>query len=388
MVEPAGAGQVFPRAFLRLGGRTLARHQLDNVLALKCDKLICIGRRFSSELLEIQHAAEASGISFHLAFSPADLAKQIRAADDLFVFSEGFLAASADIFQMLEGGHVILVQPIEDGLSAGFERIDLNWASAGIMRIPGRLLEGLFELEPDCDVSSALTRIALQSGLSTREVPAQIRLGANWRMVRSESEAAALEGDWLREKLDRNSGLSPGRFIANAGVLAFGSSLLQTGHAGRTMMIGSVVSLALALGAGWVGLATLGLMICVPAWIFLVSTNLLHRVESGNSQTNPIITAMFWVFDAVLILLSIWSVRVMPWQSVSDRIFAPFILILLVRFLQRIVDNGWTRWIGDRALLAVLLAVAAAMGILSDVVRVLVVSILLAGLLTKSMDRS
>lgn len=388
MVEPAGAGQVLPRAFLRLGGRTLARHQLDIVLALECDKLICIGRGISPELLEIQHMAEGSGLSFHFASSPLDLAKLVTATDELFVFCEGLLAPAKEVRQLLDSGHVVLVQPIETGVSAGFERIDINWASAGIIRIPGRLLEGLFELEPDCDVSSALTRIALQSGLATREVSTQSRLGVNWRIVRNESDAASLEGDWLREKIGRSSGLSPGRFAGHAAVLAFGSTLLQTGHASRSMMIATVVSLALALGAGWLGLPALGLAICAPGWVFLVSANLLYKVEAGNHQSSPAIGAMFWIFDAVLVLLTIWGTRAMPWQSASERIFAPLMLLLLVRFLPQIVDRSWTRWIGDRALLAVFLGISAALGILVDAVRILAVSILFAGILIKSIDRS
>ena len=37
MMEPAGSGQAVPRAFLRVGGATLARHQLGLALALECD---------------------------------------------------------------------------------------------------------------------------------------------------------------------------------------------------------------------------------------------------------------------------------------------------------------------------------------------------------------
>ena len=57
MMEPAGAGQTAPRAFLRVGGATLARHQLGIAVALECQRVICIAREVVPELIALQHEA-------------------------------------------------------------------------------------------------------------------------------------------------------------------------------------------------------------------------------------------------------------------------------------------------------------------------------------------
>ena len=162
MTEPAGAGQPFPRAFLRVAGATLAQHQLSLVLALDCQRLICLARGTSPELIALQHAAEDAGLQFSIATGPGQLSGLVTANDEIVVVSEGLFVDPSQAAPLLEErGPVVLVQPVEGALAAGYERIDLNRAGAGLMRVPGQLVERLRELPVDCDIVSSLTRIAL-----------------------------------------------------------------------------------------------------------------------------------------------------------------------------------------------------------------------------------
>src|SRR5690349_6670669 len=118
MMEPAGVGQPLPRAFLRVGGATLARHQLGIALALECQRVICVAREISPELIALQHEAERAGVRLHVVPGARALAGLVTANDELIVFTEGLLAEPQEAIALLETGHAVLVQPVESGLAA------------------------------------------------------------------------------------------------------------------------------------------------------------------------------------------------------------------------------------------------------------------------------
>src|SRR5690606_22825016 len=148
-----------------------------------------------------QHDAELAGMKFHIIANAQDLSALVTAADELVVVAEGLLVDPDEAVERLEGGPVVLVQPAEGTVEAGFERIDFDHAWAGLLIVPGHLVESLHELPADCDVPSSLCRIALQSGVRIREVPATSRAGIRWRMIGSETEAYAAEHEWLRQQV-------------------------------------------------------------------------------------------------------------------------------------------------------------------------------------------
>jgi hypothetical protein len=226
MLEPAGTGQPFPRAFLRVGGASLAQHQLGLALALECQRLICIARGPSPELTALQQSVEAAGLRFHVVTGPQQLSALVTATDELVVITEGLFVDPASVAPLLDGTRpLVLALPDDGAVADGFERLDINNAAAGVMRISAALVERLHDLPADCDAVSALTRIALQSGTPMVQVPPEARVGGGWRMVRSDSEALAIETEWLRRRLSVPRSASPADRAARVGVLSFGSSL-------------------------------------------------------------------------------------------------------------------------------------------------------------------
>ena len=385
MMEPAGAGQPFPRAFLRVAGATIAQHQLGLVLALDCQRVICMARNALPEVIALQHAAEDAGLQFSIATSSRQLAGLVTAADDLVVVSEGLFVDPARTASLFEGQRpVILVQPVEGALAAGYERIDINRASAGLMRIPGQLVDQLHELPGDYDVASALTRIALQSAVEMREVPASARSGAEWRMIRTEGEAYALENEWLRSRFD-NGTATIGRAIARLGVVSFGSSLLHAGNASNALSVGIIVLLAIAAGLGWFGFVPAGFVFATLAWVLTEGSRLLRSVERhAMGQLPPSVPradVLAWLTDAVFALLILGDTPRFAGQPLLSWCAAPAILILLLGLLPKIVNGAAALWIGDRLVLGLVLALASAAGQLLVTTQLISVGLILTGLL-------
>ena len=388
MVEPAGTGSrntwTLPRAFLRVGGKSLAMHQLKIAVDLGCERIICLTRGIEPEFIALQRQTEDAGLRFHAIRTPREMAALVSAQDELLVLTEGVLADPGSVREALSAGSAVLVQPVEGSLEAGFERIDLNHAAAGLIRIPGRLVERLHDLPPDCDVPSSLTRAALQAGVPMRELPASARAALRWRMVRSEADAQAVEGEWLRQRIGDTRGASPGRAIARLGVLGFGTSLLHSGSGSKVLILAALATLAVGLGAGWLGPVALGFVLCGFAWVQLRAARLLARVEATSDISDR---GGYWrtqalgiVIDAELVVLAMWGGRTPVSHDLLAEMFAPLMLMLMVRLAPRGAGDLWGGWISDRAVLALVLAFAAGFGFLEDMVRVLAIGLALAGI--------
>lgn len=388
MLEPAGSEQPFPRAFLRIGGASLAQHQLGLALALGCQRVVCIARGQAPELVALQHSAEHAGIRFHVVAGAQQLSALVTATDELIVITEGLFAEPARVAPLLEGSRpVVLALPDDGAVAEGFERLDINNAAAGVMRIPGSLVERLHELPADFDATSALTRIALQAGAQMVQVPAEARGGAGWRMVRSDAEALVTEGEWLRARLVIGRTAAPAERIARTGVLAFGSSLLHAGHASTVTALAAMLALALGLAIAWLGSPGLALANAAFAWVLVRATELLRRAErhahSVEAPAIPRADALGWIVDIAIIVICVLGTAAAPGLppiGPEHRIFAPFMLILLVHLVPRLLNDGLAAWTGDRLVLAVLLALAAAMDQLGAAIRVLAVVLALAAI--------
>jgi hypothetical protein len=352
---------------------------------MDCQRIVCIAREVMPELIALQHDAESAGAQFHVISEINALAGLVTANDELLVISEGLLVARQDALKMLEGSHAVLVLPAETGVGAGFERIDLNHAAAGLMRIPGRYAERLFDLPGDCDVPSALTRIALQAGIVTREVPLASRDGARWLVIRDEAQALSVERDWVRLHIAEVKTSSPATLLARAGVMAFGPSLLHTRNGGRLASRAAIVAIVFAAGAGWLNLVILGLLLCAVAAVLHQASSMLRLVEGDGASGPPPMLALeamlACALDLVLVLLMLWSTSFTPWESMLRRAFAPVLLVLLLRLVPRVSDGIWTDWVKDRVLLCIFLAVFAGIGMVQQAVEVLAIMLALGGIL-------
>jgi hypothetical protein len=391
MTEPAGAGQPFPRAFLSVAGVSLARHQLGLALALDCQRVICLARNTSPEIIALQHVAEDAGLQFAIAANSRQLVSFISPDDDVVVMGEGLFAEPASVVPLMsKSGSLVLVQPVEGALAAGYERIDLNRASAGIIRMPGKLVENLQGLPPDFDVCSALLRIALQSGAEMREVPVDVRTGADWRLVRTEAEAVELENEWLRQRFSVGV-TSPGRAAARAGVLALGSSLLHAGNASNALSAAVVATLGIGAVLAWFNIVWAAFFLTAIAWVIGESGRLLRsaerRVLGLAPPAIPRSDLLLWVIDAIFALLVLIDEPRFAEESLISWVAVPAILMLLLTLLPRVVGGRAASWITDRLLLGILLAIASIAEQTLPAVQIISVILIIVGLILPTRSR-
>lgn len=384
LLEPASPGASLPRAFLRIGGISVARQQLGLALALHCERIVCIAHALDPDLVELQHAAERTGAQFNVITAPRQLMGLVTTVDEVIALGDGLFVSVPEAAHALEQGQAVLVQPIEQGLAAGFERIDINHASAAAMRIPGRLVERIAELPSDCDANSALQRIALQSGVRQRAIPAQPGNGVFWTLVRSEDEAHALEPQWIRQRTRDDLSLSPARGLALLTVRTLGPAMLHAGSGAAVVVAAAGLLVLLALGAGWFGLIGLGLSFCAAGWVLRDVADLLARVEGDPLSPRRGVDgrAIYgWLIDAVVITLAGWSVVAPAGSTLPERYFPALVLVGLLRLLPRALAGRWTAWLGDRALLALALAITFTAGVGLQAIHLSVILLLGAGIL-------
>lgn len=369
MLEPAAESGLGARAFLRIGGLTVARQQLALALALQCDRIVCIAPALTNPIVELQHLAERAGAQFHVIPGARPLVGLVTATDELIVLADGLFASTAEACDLLSDGQSVLVQPIELGLAAGFERIDLNHAAAGAMRLPGRLVERLADLPADCDAVSSLQRIALQAGVRQRALPAPGQDGLFWTLVRSDDEAHAIEPLWIRQRTRDAAPLGPARALALLAVRGLGPALLHAGSGANAVLIGAMAAVLLALGAGWSGYVATGLGLCALGWLLRESAALLVRIERDEIAPRKVIDglgAYAWLIDAVLVVLLAWAADAPGNHPFLERLFPPFMLIALLRVVSNLPTGRWSGWLTDRSLVALMLMGTMLAGVMGD----------------------
>lgn len=363
----------------------IARHQLALALAARCERIVVLARDFGPELAQLQHESEREGASFHVVTGPRGLSPLVTAADEVLVIAEGLLPTTGDALRLLGQGQAVFVQPAETGIPAGFERIDLNHASAGLMLLPGRLVDRLIDLPPDVDPAAALLRIALQAGVTQRNVPEEVERGGHWLLVRTEAEAQAAEEGWMARHT-AGGPRTPGPLLARFLVRRFGPAMLHANATGLLVPygLGSVLALT-GLGLAWLGQSAAGLVLIALSYILQRIAAMLGRLQR---ETLALRSGIAWrsqlsagLLDVALAAVLVLAIPGLPGESLVARCFAPVVLIGLVRLLPRAFSGEWTAWVADRLMLVGLLAVMATGRVIEAGVPALALLLLLCALL-------
>ncbi len=380
MMEPAQVGSPLPRAFLRLGGVTLAQHQLLVALAAGCERIACVAKALDADLIALQHAAERAGARFHMISGPRGLSGLVTANDELLVFADGLVPSVKDAVELIGQTPVVLVMPAESAVPLGYERIDLNHASAGLMLLPGSLAERLNDLSPDAEAGSALLRIALQAGITQRLVPQGTIASGHWLLIRNEDQAQSAELDWM-DRHTSGRGKSPGLAIATFAVRSFGPALLHAGTGGRALALASLLLLAMVAGLSWFGWFTVAIGFCAPAWLLHKTASIIEEIQSdalGRKQGILAADQPFgWLFDIVLAGVLVFATAYVPGEALWQRAFGPFMLFGLLLVVKRGIGARWSCWAGDRMALSLVLCALSFAGWLAIGVPALAAAFLL-----------
>ena len=311
----------------------------------------------------------------------------VSAHDEVIALGDGLLAWPELAITMLDAGGVVLTQPVEIGLLAGFERLDINSASASAMRVPGRLLDRMGDMPADIDVFATLQRVALQAGIPQRPLPQEALDGGRWTLVRTEAEAHAIEPTWIRLHTSAGGRGSPAMWVAGWGVRHLGPALLHAGSSGTVVAIAASVLAALGLVLGWFGFVAVGLAFCAMAWIWFESAALFGRFERRSLRlARPNIAPVViygWGMDGVLLVLLALGQAPAQAQGGANA-FAPLMLLGLARLVPPMLASRWAPWMKDRTILASVLATAGFAGMLGVVIGGLAIGYLITGIVAVS----
>lgn len=361
MMEPAAEGGSRLRAGLWVAGATIARHQLGLCLAMEVQKIICLARRMDTQLLALQHDAEAAGLRFALVTGIHQLAACITANDDLLVLSDGLLADADDARKLLGQRHCVAVQPADIGVAAGFERLDFVHSSAGALRMPGRLAAQLGELPADCDAVSSLTRIALQNGIARQEIPPELRDGGRWRLIRDDAEAHVAEGLWIERLSGPVTGMPPSKTLIALAMRRFGPALLHARH-------GAIFTVAFTMCLFLIGLFLAKYQYPAPAlsftlagWLALCLDSRVRELGVHIFGNRTFFLARSGFSDAIadMVVIAILALSAPDVLPPWDRLFVPLVLMGALRLHVGLDSSGWRCWLSDRLpLLGVLIAAA------------------------------
>ena len=169
LCAPSDEEDGVPRGLLRFAGQTIAERQINLALQLGCERVVCLVDRIDHDVIALQDTAKDAGAKFNAVTGGLSLLGQVTAGDEVLVFGDGIMPQADVVARQLGEKSGVLVIPAEGAVEIGYERIDAEWAWAGVLRGRGSLVEALSQLPPDIDPVSALLRIALQRG--TRVVP-------------------------------------------------------------------------------------------------------------------------------------------------------------------------------------------------------------------------
>lgn len=384
-MEPAGAQAGAPRVgALRVGGASLARHQLNVALALGCERVICVTAPQEPEMPLLREAAEEAGVGFHPVPGVRGMLGLVSVADEVIALTEGLLVSPDVMLPLLDGGPCVLAQPVDRGLEYGFERLDAHYAAAGAFRVPGRLIERLAPLPDDADPFSILQRVALQSGVPQVQLTSEALESGRWQLVRSEEDAHRAEAAWFRMHTSDGGVAGPSEGLALYGVGVLGPALLHAGSGATVVALAGVVLAGLALVAGWFAFSTLALLCAAAAWLFFLAAALFRRVERrpplSPRPKAAAIRGYGWAFDVVFVLVLIWNETAKAGEGWQHRAFGPLVLLGLMHMVPRLLSGKRAALMEDRAIVALVLAAGSLVGWMDETILVLVAIYLGAGL--------
>ena len=347
-----------------LGGQTLAVHQLRAALAAGAERAVVLtGPHGVDESCLAALIAYAEGHHVRLdVVQPRELAGVLGKNDDLLVLADGLLIQRASLAAALPTGPAVLTVPADFGVPAGFERIDLTRAQAGIMRLPTAVVTRLAQVPPDWHVSSALVRIAAQEGVPLKALPDALVDNPAWRMIADENTLVRAEDELIAARLSGLPREGPSDWLSDRLVGWLGKRILATRWRSLHSLIGGAVLAALAVGLIVLGCPVCGFLALAVVWPVLGLAVPLAAIADEDAPLIPR-GIQGWLFDAVLVACLVLGLRGLPWsRGWIDAGITALSLPLALRLVGRLSPPRWAALARDRALVPLALAVAAAFG--------------------------
>lgn len=357
-----------------VAGKSLARRQLDFALVAGCERVIALGNGASPEAIALRHAAEGRGARFQCIGDTHGLLGAVPAADELLVLAPGLLPEDPGALESLERGSAVLVLPAGPGVAAGFERIDLERAWGGALVLPGRLVERLSDLPADSEATAALLRIALQARVAEKRLPEQALAEGSWAIVGQGEDEVARQQAWLKRHLPSFAGFGVARQLARLGLNHLAVPLMALPHALAGLWGGVAFALGGAVGAAAFGWSAMGfLLVALGALLAEFALGLVHLRDApfATPGRNRLGFLLPCLVDAALTACAALAID----GDWLHRLFPPLVLLGALHASRPAHWPNFAAMLGDRALLALIFAFAAAFGIAEPAVMLAALAI-------------
>lgn len=379
------------RAELLLAGRSVLAWQVDLLVALGAERVICLCHAVDGEVLSLQHKVEAMGAAFHALRGFVGLAALVRAEDDLLILGDGLLPDPllAQELVTTEAGwrRGVICLPADHAMVAGapedFERIDAARHWAGLLVMRGAPVQHLATFPDDADAVSLLLRLALQARTPCHDLcPAPLEPGT-WVLADSAAVLATHERDLMARAVRQRDFRSPMIALADTLIGALAPRGLREGPvaAGGLALVsalGGVV--AAAWGASAIGLGCAAVA-AFSGTIALGYAGLAQRLQR-RSEPIPGEAAFRIALDALAALTMWFALAPVPqWTALA--VCGPLLIGLARLAAPAEAKAAFAAFWRDRASLLAVLTISAAAGFLPEATAFLAVIALGALLLAK-----
>ena len=255
-------------------------------------------------------------------------------------------------------------------MQAGFERIDLSRAWAGLLLMPGGMVQRLLELPEDVEAAPALLRIALQWGVPDWRMAEEAIADGTWTVLGRGVPVRAHEEKWLAQRLRPAAGEPFSRRLCHFALRKWGGSLPGRAAAlpGSLAAAGVLVASAIALAWQQFGAAAFAVLaLAALALEFALALAALQRRRGALIGRLPWLR---WVIDFAALGCGYVSVEGRWFRQ----LFPPLALVLGLNGTSR-ASPAWLASLHDRPLAC---ALVAAVGAFAPVeVGLMLVSVLL-----------
>lgn len=385
-VESIDGANLSPRGHARIGGKSVLQHQMELAITAGCEKIACLSQGLPTELAALQKFADKADVQFRCIRDIRALSAWVSANDDVLVIQDG-LAVTPDLARELAlSSRIILTFPATEGVEAGFERIDRDTSWAGIMQVPGSLVEKLNDVPDDFDIQSSLLRLALQSGVRRAGLdPARIGQG-NWAILADQGAVDRFAWGWISTLTSSVSPAAPARWLAERC-----ARLILQRHA-DPLRIASMLTIAAGvalsgamLAAALESVATGFVALTVSVFTFAMAQATRAMVNGDAAQPGRIVSAplgFILLVDTAFVALVAVSV---PKLKLAGALFATLALIGLIRIVA--LKGRAVLWpmlsdaVTDRGTIATLCVAAALLDILVPTLQALTLLIIASELL-------
>lgn len=361
---PAREGSPSDGKLPDIGGRSLALHQLDFALACGARQVVAIGDGASEAASGLRHKAEDAGLQFSIASGPHSLAGIIRGPDGVLVMQAGLFAQSEAALEIMKtaDGERVLTLASGAGTNAGFERIDLERAWAGLLLLDGERMDQLLDLPEDSDPFPALLRIALQAHLPEVQISEQALSDGSWAKIGPASDVGSIEADWLARQLPAAKGFSPSNSFARQIVKRCKKWLLPSAKSCVFLWGGAGLIAAASLAAGWAGYFYVSFVGVAVVALMTALIGLVNHIERGQffAKVPPKWQRMFPhpAVDALLLGCCWLS---LGGDGLTD-IFPPLMLVLVANIPGARATKGRYSFYNDRVDIAIILSLSTIYG--------------------------